>query len=25
VPAGWNLIKEKIYGETRMLFLEQTK
>ena len=25
LPAGWNLIKEKIYGGTRMLFLEQTK
>ena len=25
VPAGWNLIKEKIYGETRMLFLEHSK
>jgi 16S rRNA (guanine966-N2)-methyltransferase len=24
-PAGWNLIKEKIYGGTRMLFLEQMK
>ncbi len=25
LPAGWNLIKEKVYGGTRMLFLEQTK
>jgi len=25
LPAGWNLIKEKIYGGTRMLFLERTK
>jgi 16S rRNA (guanine966-N2)-methyltransferase len=25
VPADWNLIKEKSYGETRMLFLEQLK
>jgi len=25
LPAGWNLIKEKRYGGTRMLFLEQTK
>lgn len=25
VPADWNLIKEKVYGGTRMLFLEQTK
>jgi 16S rRNA (guanine966-N2)-methyltransferase len=25
LPADWNLIKEKKYGGTRMLFLEQTK
>jgi len=25
LPADWNLIKEKRYGGTRMLFLEQTK
>jgi 16S rRNA (guanine966-N2)-methyltransferase len=23
LPAGWNLVKEKVYGGTRMLFLEQ--
>ena len=25
LPAGWGLIKEKAYGGTRMLYLEQTK
>lgn len=25
VPADWNLIKEKVYGGTRMLFLERMK
>jgi 16S rRNA (guanine966-N2)-methyltransferase len=25
VSNGWNLIKEKIYGETRILFLERTE
>ena len=25
LPSDWNLIKEKKYGGTRMLFLEQTK
>lgn len=23
VPAGWNLLKEKVYGGTRVLFIEQ--